>query len=80
VSLLGKISFPILSFFIFLFLLFHFLTPKTAVAKNFVAKNLTRIKVVETKIKNGIKNDFSKFKNLKLKNEKNFHRFLRRIG
>jgi hypothetical protein len=50
------------------------------VAKNLVAKNLNRIKVVEIKIRNGIKNDFSKVKNLKLKNEKNFHRFLRRIG
>jgi hypothetical protein len=73
VSLLGKISFPILSFFIFLFLIFHFSTPKIVNAKNFIAKNFNRVNIIESKIKN----DLSKVRKLKFKNERNLYYFRR---
>jgi glycosyltransferase involved in cell wall biosynthesis len=72
-SLFGRLSFPIISFLILSFLLFRLSTPKVVMAKNFLAKNLTKVKAVEIKIKNGIKNDFWKFKNLKFRHEKNFY-------
>jgi len=66
-SLIGKFSFPIISLFVFLFFLFHLSTPKMVLAKNLIKKDLNKAVFTERRIKNGIKNDFGKLKNFKLK-------------
>jgi glycosyltransferase involved in cell wall biosynthesis len=70
-SLIGKFSFPIISLFVFLFFLFHLSSPKMVMAKNLIKKDLSKTVFVEKRIKNEIKNDFSKIKILELKNERN---------
>jgi len=69
-SLVGKFSFPIISLFVFLFFLFHLSTPKMVLAKNLIKNDLNETVFIERRIKNGIKNDFSKIKNFKIKNGK----------
>lgn len=71
-SLIGKFSFLIISLFVFLFFLFHLSNPKIILAKNSIKKDLDKAVFVERRIENGIKNDLSKVKNFRLKNEKNF--------
>jgi glycosyltransferase involved in cell wall biosynthesis len=75
-SLIGKFSFPIVSIFIFLFFLFHLSNPKIVLAKNLIKKDFNKVVFAEKRIKNGIKNDFSKIKNFE--NEKRSIPYFRR--
>ena len=69
-SLVRKFFFPTVFLFVFLFFIFYLSTPEMILAKNLIKKNLNKIVFVGKRVKNEIKNDFGKIKNLKIeKNE-----------
>ncbi len=74
-SLIGKFSFPLTLIFILLCLVFHVSNPKIVLARILTKENLEKIILIEKKIQNKIKNDFSKIRNLKIQNERNFPHF-----
>lgn len=77
-SLMNKLS-PLALIFFLLFY-FYFFNSSTVQAKKleWVKKDINKVVSAERRVGNEMKNDFSKIKNLRIKNERNFPYFRRR--